>query len=210
MSSTAGRPGVWTRSSWTTCSSTAPASRCTPAPGRSRCWLRGITTEGKPVSPRARPGRQRVHRRLERLPGGTQGRGLRSPLLIISDGAGGLINAAETSFARSLRQRCLIHRARNLLAKVPTHAQGEVKAAYWQVFDTDDVDLEPGPQLVALVQARIDAFAEHYRPSYPRQSSACLPTASSSPPTCASRPSTTKGSATPTSSSAPSARPADG
>jgi hypothetical protein len=41
-----------------------------------------------------------------------------------------------------------------------------VKAAYWQVFDTDDV-LEPGPQLVALVQARIDAFAEHYRPSYP-------------------------------------------
>jgi hypothetical protein len=92
---------------------------------------------------------------------------LRAPLLIISDGAGGLINAAETSFARSLRQRCLIHRARNLLAKLPAHAQGEVKAAYWQVFDTDDVDLEPGPQLVALVQARIDAFAEHYRPSYP-------------------------------------------
>jgi len=42
-----------------------------------------------------------------------------------------------------------------------------VKAAYWQVFDTDDVDLQPGPQLVALVQARIDTFAEHYRPSYP-------------------------------------------
>ena len=135
---------------------------------------------------------------------------MRAPLLIISDGAGGLINAAETSFARSLRQRCLIHRARNLLAKVPAHAQGEVKAAYWQVFDTDDVDLEPGPQLVAVVQARIDAFAEHDRPNYPRQSSACLPTASSSPPTCASRPSTTKGSATPTSSSAPSGRPAAG
>ena len=68
---------------------------------------------------------------------------MRAPLLIISDGAGGLINAAETSFARSLRQRCLIHRARNLLAKVPVHAQGEVKAAYWQVFDTDDVDSSP-------------------------------------------------------------------
>src|SRR4029450_9041209 len=108
--------------------------------------------------PRARPRRQRVHRRLERLPGGTQGPGLRSPLLIISDGAGGLINAAETSFGRSLRQRCLLHRARNLLAKAPTPAHGEVKAAYWQVFDTDDVGLELGPQLVALVHARIDAF----------------------------------------------------
>src|SRR4029450_13466054 len=105
-------------------------------------------------------------------------RGLRPPLRIISDGAGGLINAAETSFARSLRQRCLIHRARNLLAKVPAHAQATaraaVKAAYWQVFDTDDVDLEPGPQLVALVQARIDTFAEHYQPSYP-SAVKCLP-----------------------------------
>src|SRR4030095_15194145 len=45
-------------------------------------------------------------------------RGLQSPLLIISDGAAGLISAAEQIYARSLRQRCLIHRARNLLAKV--------------------------------------------------------------------------------------------
>jgi putative transposase len=127
----------------------------------------GITTEGKPVFLGLAPGGSESTDAWSDFLEELKGRGLRSPLLIISDGAGGLINAAETSFARSLRQRCLIHRARNLLAKLPAHAQGEVKAAYWQVFDTDDVDLEPGPQLVALVQARIDAFAEHDRPSYP-------------------------------------------
>ena len=127
----------------------------------------GITTEGKPVFLGLAPGGSESTDAWSDFLEELKGRGRRSPLLIISDGAGGLINAAETSFARSLRQRCLIHRARNLLAKLPAHAQGEVKAAYWQVFDTDDVDLEPGPQLVALVQARIDAFAEHYRPSYP-------------------------------------------
>jgi putative transposase len=127
----------------------------------------GITTEGKPVFLGLAPGGSESTDAWSDFLEELKGRGLRSPLLIISDGAGGLINAAETSFAPSLRQRCLIHRARNLLAKVPAHAQGEVKAAYWAIFDTDDVDLEPGPQLVALVQARIDAFAEHYRPSYP-------------------------------------------
>jgi hypothetical protein len=44
-----------------------------PAPGRSRCWLRGHHHRGQAGVPRARPGRQRVHRRLERLPRGTQG-----------------------------------------------------------------------------------------------------------------------------------------
>jgi len=92
-------------------------------------------------------------------------RGLRPPLLVISDGAGGLINAAETVLVRSLRQRCLIHRARNVLAKVPTSAQAELKAAYWQIFQTDD--LGPGQQLVDAVQTRIDAFARRYGPRHP-------------------------------------------
>jgi transposase-like protein len=80
------------------------------------------------------------------------GRGLRPPLLVISDGA---------------RQRCLIHRARNLLAKVPTGAQAEVRAAYWEIFDTEELDTPPGSELVRLVQARLDAFADRYRRLYP-------------------------------------------
>jgi putative transposase len=47
---------------------------------------------------------------------------------VLTDGAPGLIGAVEVTFAHSLRQRWVIHRCRNLLAKVPTHAQAEVKA----------------------------------------------------------------------------------
>ena len=56
-----------------------------------------------------------------------RGRGLRPPLLVISDGAAGLISAIESSLPRSLRQKCLIHRCRNVLAKVPATAQDEIR-----------------------------------------------------------------------------------
>ena len=98
------------------------------------------------------------------------GRGLRPPLLVISDGAAGLISAIESSLPRSLRQKCLIHRARNVLAKVPAQAQEEIRGAYWQVFDTAALTaagVAPGQRLVAAVQARIDAFARTYATLYP-------------------------------------------
>lgn len=97
-------------------------------------------------------------------------RGLRPPLLVISDGAAGLINAAETALPRSLRQRCLIHRCRNVLAKVPAESQTEIRDAYWAIFDTEDLiaaGLAPGPKLVAAVQDRIDAFAAQYARVFP-------------------------------------------
>ena len=132
----------------------------------------GITTEGKPVFVALAPGGSESTDAWADFLEELKGRGLKPPLLVISDGAGGLIGAAETSLARSLRQRCLIHRARNLLAKVPEHAQEEVKAAYWAIFDTDQLTagedaLAPGPDLVAAVQARIDDFAASYGGSYP-------------------------------------------
>jgi putative transposase len=98
------------------------------------------------------------------------GRGLHPPLMVISDGAAGLINAAETTLPRSLRQRCLIHRCRNLLAKVPAEAQAELRDGYWAIFDTEDLTaagMAPGQQLVAAVQRRVDAFAETYARAYP-------------------------------------------
>jgi transposase-like protein len=49
-------------------------------------------------------------------------RGLGDPLLVVSDGAPGIIKAIETCFPRSERQRCLAHRMRNLAAKVPEAA----------------------------------------------------------------------------------------
>jgi putative transposase len=55
-------------------------------------------------------------------------RGLGDPLLVISDGAPGIIKAIETCFPRSERQRCLAHRMRNLAAKVPEDVWPEFKA----------------------------------------------------------------------------------
>src|SRR5664279_1616502 len=97
-------------------------------------------------------------------------RGLRPPLLVISDGAAGLLAAVETALPRSLRQRCLIHRCRNYLAKLPAEVQTEMRDAYWAIFDTDELittGMTPGPELVAAVQRRIDAFAEQYARAYP-------------------------------------------
>jgi putative transposase len=93
-------------------------------------------------------------------------RGLACPLLVISDGAPGLIGAVERTMGAALRQRCLIHRARNVLAKVPKNAQAEVKADYWAIFDVPDT-VEPGPDAVRYVQARLDSFARRWRDSYP-------------------------------------------
>ena len=55
-------------------------------------------------------------------------RGLGDPLLVVSDGAAGIVKAVETCFPRSARQRCLAHRMRNLTAKVPDDLWPESKA----------------------------------------------------------------------------------
>ena len=131
----------------------------------------GITTQGSPVLVGLAPGAHEGHDPWAGFLGELVERGLRSPLLVITDGAPGLIGAVEVTFAHSLRQRCLVHRARNLLAKVPKHAQEEVKAAFWQIFD--DIAAEPGEAAVAEARRRATAFAKRYRDRYPA-AVACL------------------------------------
>lgn len=94
-------------------------------------------------------------------------RGLACPLLVISDGARGLIAAIEQVFPTALRQRCLIQRLRNVLAKIPAGMQAEIRDGYWACFDTEDLKTEPGPRLVELVDARLTAFATRYTTTYP-------------------------------------------
>ncbi len=131
----------------------------------------GITTQGTPVLVGLAPGASEGHDPWASFLGELVERGLRSPLLVITDGAPGLIGAVEVVFATSLRQRCLIHRARNLLAKVPKHAQDEVKQAFWQIFD--DIAADPGQAAVTEARQRATAFAKRYRDRYPA-AVACL------------------------------------
>ena len=77
-------------------------------------------------------------------------RGLGIPLLVVSDGAPGVIRAIEECFPRSARQRCLAHRMRNLAVKVPTDL--------WPEFKT---------RVAACYQARSRAIARELAKRYP-------------------------------------------
>src|SRR5204862_1485191 len=127
----------------------------------------GITTDGKPAFIGLAPGTGESFDAWTDFLAGLRDRGLSSPLLIISDGAPGLIGAIEQIYPKALRQRCLVHRARNILAKVPAGMQAEVKDAYWKIFDTSDLATGPGLKLVELIDNRISEMAARYQPTYP-------------------------------------------
>jgi transposase-like protein len=67
---------------------------------------------------------------VERL----KARGLNDPLLVCSDGNQGVINAIDTHFTTSYRQRCLKHREQNILDAVPKEEQGPVAKALKAIF----------------------------------------------------------------------------
>jgi putative transposase len=109
-------------------------------------------------------------------------RGLGDPLLVVSDGAPGIIKAIETCFPRSERQRCLAHRMRNLAAKVPEDLWPEFKtrttAAYQAPSRTIARDLAAGvvadfqtelPSAVACFQDDFDACIAHLRMPIPHR-----------------------------------------
>ena len=127
----------------------------------------GITTGGKPAFIGLAPGTGESTDAWQGFLTDLKERGLASPLLIISDGAPGLISAIEQAYPTALRQRCVIHRARNVLAKIPAGMQAEVKDAYWKIFDTGELKTPPGPKLVELIDARISEMAARYGPTYP-------------------------------------------
>jgi putative transposase len=103
----------------------------------------GIDTDGKPVFVGLEAASSESGDAWEGFLTGLGERGLACPLLVISDGAPGLIGAVERTMGAALRQRCLIHRGRNVLAKVPKNAQEQVKADYWAIFEVP-TDVEPG------------------------------------------------------------------
>jgi len=84
-------------------------------------------------------------------------RGLRVPVLIISDGQPGLKKALKEVFPRVRRQRCLVHKMRNILAKVPRSMQKDMKKLVKQVFEAPSH--EEGAK---RAQALIRRFGERY------------------------------------------------
>lgn len=131
----------------------------------------GVTTDGKPVLLHLAPGSSESTDAWADFLRDMAGRGLRPPLLVISDGGPGLVSAVELVLSSSLRQRCVIHRSRNILAKVPAHAQAQVKVDFWAIFD--DIGASPGDAAVAEATARAKKFATKWRKLFPA-AVACL------------------------------------
>jgi transposase-like protein len=69
------------------------------------------------------------------------GRGLGAPMLIVADGAPGLIKAVEQCWPASDRQHCAVHRVR----KLPERERERVRHTYWQALD-DATDERDGKQ----------------------------------------------------------------
>jgi putative transposase len=83
-------------------------------------------------------------------------RGLGAPLLIVADGAPGLIKAVEQCWPASDRQHCAVHRVRNLVAKLPERERERIRAAYWQALD-DATDERDGKQRLQALVDELDA-----------------------------------------------------
>jgi transposase-like protein len=89
-------------------------------------------------------------------------RGLRDPLLVIMDGAGGLLKAVKRVWPRAYRQRCQVHKMRNILAKLPRLMQTKMKGLVQQVFlaPTYAAAVKRGRDLIAKFKDRYPAAME--------------------------------------------------
>jgi putative transposase len=89
-------------------------------------------------------------------------RGLRMPLLVIMDGAPGLVKAVKRVWPHAYRQRCQVHRMRNILAKVPRLMQATMKKLVQQVFlaPTYAKARQRGRDLIAKFKDRYSAAME--------------------------------------------------
>jgi putative transposase len=111
----------------------------------------GFTEEGERVLLSVMLGMRESHEDWLELGRDLIARGLGAPLLVVADGAPGLIKAIEQCWPASDRQHCAVHRVRNLLAKLPDRERERVRRAYWQALD-DAINERDGKQrLTALV-----------------------------------------------------------
>lgn len=113
----------------------------------------GFTTEGERVLLDVCLGQRERSEDWLDLGRGLIGRGLRSPLLVVADGAPGLIRAIGELWPDADRQRCAVHRLRNVLAKLPKRPDlhARVRAAYWAALDEATSPAEAEAPLRALV-----------------------------------------------------------
>jgi len=117
----------------------------------------GILSSGRKVLLHLALGNKESHESWREFFRNMIGRGLRMPLLIVSDGAPGLIKAIEECFPESKRQRCTVHKLRNIANKLPQNILEELMPKIRNVFSQTDKE-------IALMCAAkiIDEYAQKY------------------------------------------------
>lgn len=93
-----------------------------------------ITTDGQMELLSIDLGHSESDRSWGRFISDLKARGLRDPLLVCSDGNKGVINAIESNFKTSYRQRGLKHREQNILDAVPKAEQKNVALRLKKIF----------------------------------------------------------------------------
>jgi putative transposase len=129
----------------------------TPAEGVLVAW--GVTLEGTKVLLGLQLGSRESYEDWLDFGRDLLARGLRSPALIVADGAPGLWKATRELWPGALEQRCTVHVLRNVTRKLPERHHRELKARYWQILDEATT--------VADARAGLLALAADYRRAYP-------------------------------------------
>src|SRR5437870_5405923 len=125
---------------------------------RARLCVWGITEDGRKVLLHLAPGTKEDTASCTAFFEDLKRRGLADPLLAVTDGAPGLIRAVETCFPRALRQRCLVHRMRNLRSKAPESQWPEIAIRARGCYEA------ASPALAAVLR---DDFVAAYEREWP-------------------------------------------
>ena len=120
-----------------------------PTEGVLVAW--GFTEQGERVLLSVMLGMRESHEDWLALGRDLIARGLGAPLLVVADGAPGLIKAIEQCWPASDRQHCAVHRVRNLLSKLPDRERERVRCAYWEALDDATGERDGKQRLQALV-----------------------------------------------------------
>ncbi len=121
----------------------------TPSEGVLVCW--GVTLEGRKILLGLALGSRESYESWLSFGRDMIDRGLRSPALVIADGAPGIWKAVAELWPQALEQRCTVHALRNVTAKLPERHHQEVKARWWKAFDEARSPAEATRELQGII-----------------------------------------------------------
>lgn len=94
----------------------------------------GVTEEGKKILLHMDRGERESYDCWKIFVEDMKTRGLNDPLLVVSDGNAGLKKMLRECFPYSLKQRCQVHKMRNILSKLPKSLQAKMKKLIHKAF----------------------------------------------------------------------------